>query len=102
MATAISAKLAATVFACVDLDTLYPASAFQGLVAFDIYVVKGEVSTGQKVSLASQFAKQEMTIKGIEMMSDPADTNKVRILCSKPMTIKIPLLNNGGWTISED
>jgi hypothetical protein len=54
------------------------------------------------VDLASRFEKEEITIKGIEMKSDPADPNKVRIVCSKPKTIKIPLGDVGEWTISEE
>jgi hypothetical protein len=102
MTTAISVKLTARVIASVDLDAAFPSPAFKGLVAFDIYVDKGEISIGKKVSLMGQFAKEEVTIRGIELRSDASDPNKVRILCSKPTTIKIPLLESGRWAINEE
>jgi hypothetical protein len=102
MATDISTKLMANVVASVDLDTFFPSPAFKGLVAFDVYVEKGEISTGKRVFLTGQSEKEEVIISGIEMKSDPADPNKVRVLCSKPKTIKIPLSNNVEWTIGEE
>jgi hypothetical protein len=102
MAAAISTKLTARVIASVDLESLFPAPAFKGSVAFDVYVDRGEISTGKSVFLLGRFEKEEITIKGIEMKSDIADPNKVRILCTKPKTIKIPLPDSGGWTISEE
>jgi hypothetical protein len=102
MATAISSKLVANVVGSVDLDTLFPAPALKGLVAFDVCVVKGEISKGKRVLLASRSDKEEITISGIEMKSDPADPNKVRVLCSKPKRIHIPLSSDGNWTIVEE
>jgi hypothetical protein len=102
MATDISTKLVANVVASVDLDPFFPAPAFKGLVAFDVYVEKGEISTGKRVFLVGQSEKEQVTVKGIEMRSDPADPNKVRVLCCKPKTIKLPLSSNGDWTIAEE
>jgi hypothetical protein len=102
MATDIATKLVANVVESVDLDTLFPSPALKGLVAFDVYVDKGEISTGKRVFLANRSVKEEVTIKGIEMRSDPADPAKVRVLCSKPKTILIPLSSDGNWTISEE
>jgi hypothetical protein len=102
MTTELSTKLMASVVASTDLDTLFPSPAFRGLVAFDVYVEKGEVSTGKRVVLASQSENEVVVIKGIEMKSDFADPNKVRVHCTKPKTIKIPLSSDGVWTIGEE
>jgi hypothetical protein len=102
MATALSAKLKARVIASVDLESLFSTPAFKGLVAFDIYVDKGQIFTGKKVSLGSQSEKEEVTIQGIELKAEIADPNKVRILCSKPKTIQVPLTDGEGWTITEE
>src|SRR5205823_1851637 len=100
MATATSTKLSAKIIASDDVGALFPAPALQGLVAFDISVDKGEVATGKRIILAGPSGNEELTIKGIEMKSDPADPKKVRILCAKPTTIKLPL-RDGAWVIHE-
>ena len=104
MVTAISTKLMARIVASVDMDLLFPAPALKGLVALDVYVDKGEICTGKRVFLTSRFDREEVTIKGIEMKADLADPNKVRIVCTKPKRVQIPLSDNDGcgWTICEE
>lgn len=100
MTTAISAKLAARVLSSVDLDKLFPNSSLKSLVAFDVEIVTGAISTGKKVWLTSGSAREELLVKGIEMESHPPNQNLVRIHCSKPKKIPIPLSASESWTIT--
>jgi hypothetical protein len=102
MTTAISPKLIAKVISSVDLNILFPSSTLRGLVAFDVYVEKGAISTGKTVWLSSHLGKEEIVIKGIEMVSNGADPDTVRILCSKPERIEIPLASSEVWVITEE
>src|SRR5713101_6695428 len=102
MTTAVSSKLVAKVISSVDLDTLFPNSSLKGQVAFDIHVEKGALSTGKRVFLRGGLGKEEIVIRGIEMESHEVDPNNIRIHCSKPKSIEIPLTKNEAWIITEE
>jgi len=102
MATALSSKLMAKVVGSVDLEVLFPTPTFEGLVAMDIYVDKGDISVGKTVLLESPMGKELIVIRGIEMQADLADPNKIRIICSKPKSIKFPLVASAAWSVFEE
>jgi hypothetical protein len=102
MATALSSKLMAKVVGSDDLEVLFPTPTFEGLVALDIYVDKGDISIGKSVLLASSLANELIVIRGIEMQADLADPNKIRIICTKPKSIKFPLVASEAWSVFEE
>jgi hypothetical protein len=101
MRSVLNDKLVATVVEVVNFADLYPASALNGQIGLDVRVEKGSLTIGKAVMLSGPDSGEEVRITGIEMLSNLHDPNVVRIHCSKPKVLSIPIGKTERWIISE-
>ena len=101
MTRTITDKLVATVIEVTDLGELFPASVFKGRIGLDVRIERGSLSTGKRVRLHGPGSEEEVEIVGIEMLCNFEDPNAVRILCSRPKMLALPIGKVEGWVIAE-
>ena len=99
MSTPNSSKLVAKVVEIINLGELFPVSVLKGRIGLSVRVEQGALSTGHTVRLTGPDSEEEVEIVGIEMLGDPHDPSVVRIHCSKPKVLSIPIGRVVGWNI---
>lgn len=102
MTRTITDKLVATVVEVTDLGALFPSPSFKGRIGLDLRVERGSITPGKKVRLSGDGTKEELDVVGIEMLSDPSDPAVIRVLCSKPKVVALPIGKVEGWVIEGD